>query len=100
MTADIGKGDWVEALLTVTEETDDCITQGAVYQVSGLTTDDWTCYECGEIRGGIQLVGHRNRIPHVGWCVCLFRPAFGGHEDTIRAESTTDETRAPTKVKA
>lgn len=100
MSADIGQGDWVECIDV--KETYG-LTEGAIYQVRAIepTIHPDNRGELVLLLVGFPAQGEMMKcgLLRAGYSVWRFRPAFGGHEATIRAETTPADVREPTKVK-
>jgi hypothetical protein len=91
--ADIGKGDFVEAIKSQLGE--GCsITAGATYHVEQVYPPDFgmECIVCGPDSTGVGLVGQ----PHSAeghWCMCAFRPIYRPKAELL--ESLLHDITAP-----
>lgn len=69
----IGPGDWVESIVTHSEQ-GDTITTGCLYQVRSVRqTDEEPCGRCGCTGEGLILSS--DLLP-TGWCLGFFRPIY------------------------
>jgi hypothetical protein len=89
MSAPIGPGDWVEALIDCDAEFGfGAIVKGSVYCVESLSCGpgDEPCSSCGSVGpGGLILKGDAPHFAGTGWCPCAFRPIYRPRADLIRS---------------
>jgi DNA-directed RNA polymerase subunit RPC12/RpoP len=78
MSAEIGPGDWVEALITVPGSFGcQTIVAGELYRVRAINENDWICTDCGHDNGiDIELCGDSEGDDGEAWCPCAFRPIY------------------------
>ena len=81
--SDIGPGDWVEAVRSLTDTNNvDRLMAGAIYCVDAILEDGVACRECGKIRPSALLRTDVDR--EFGWCLCNFRPIRDASEHVAR----------------
>jgi len=90
MAADIGPGDWVEALITFDDG--ECrVVAGHAYRVTGMhegeEPDD--CAHCGPgCAHPVLDLAEFPPDPEYGWCASIFRPIYRPRADLIESLKT------------